>query len=404
MISRRTALAGGVAVATVASCRGARAASTPGVTATSVKIGNTMPYSGPASAFGVIGLGEAAFFKMINDQGGINGRRITFISVDDGYSPPKTVEQVRRLVEQDEVAFIFSSLGTACNSAIRSYLNGRKIPHLFVFSGADKWGDYQRFPWTIGWLPSLRTEAQIYAKYILAHKPDSRIAMLWQNDDFGKDYVLGVKDVLGGRFNQMVIRSVSYEPADPTIDSQAASLQASGADVVITAASPKFAAQMIRRVYDLGWKPLHFLSRPAISVAAVMRPAGPEKGVGIVTATPTKDPTDPAWNDDTGMKEWRAFMQKYLPEADLSDVNYVNAYGFSLTLMQVLKQCGDDLSRPNIMRQSANLHDLEIPILLPGIRINTSPTNYRPIRLMQLARWNGNTWERFGELIEDSGA
>lgn len=399
-ISRLGASVGTIALGQIVT---AQAESIPGVTATEIKIGNTMPYSGPASSNGAIGRAEAAFFEMVNTQGGIAGRRINFISLDDGYSPPKTVEQTRKLVEADGVAFMFSALGTPTNTAVQKYLNDRKVPQLFVVTGADKWGNYKQFPWTIGLQPSYRTEAQIYAKYIVARKPDARIGILYQNDDLGKDYVTGLRDVLADKFDRMVVKSVSCEVSDPTIDSQILSLQSAGADTFVLAAIPKFAAQGIRKVYDIGWKPLFFLTYTSTSAGAVIKPAGPEKAVGIITAAFVKDPTDPAWTDDPGMQQWRAFTAKYLPDADLWDVYYVAGYSLSLTLMQVLKQCGNEFSRENIMRQAVNLHDLELPTLLPGIRINTSPINYRPIRQMQLARWNGSTWERFGEIIEGSG-
>jgi branched-chain amino acid transport system substrate-binding protein len=374
----------------------------PGVTDKEIKIGQTMPYSGPASAYGTIGKAELAYFKMINDKGGINGRMIDLISLDDGYSPPKTVEQIRRLVEQEEVAFIFQSLGTPSNSAIQKYLNAKKVPQLFVATGASKWGDPQHFHWTMGWQPDYRTEARIYTKYILQNKPDAKIGILYQNDDFGKDYLTGVKDVLGDKFSKMVVKEVSYEVTEPTVDSQVVTLQASGADVLITAATPKFAAQTIRKVYDIGWKPLHFMTNVSISVASVMEPAGVEKGVGVITATYGKDPTDPAWKDDPGMKGWREFMAKYYPDGDLNDASNVFGYGVAMTLEQVLKQCGNDLSRDNIMKQAANLKDLEIPTLLPGIKINTSPTDYYPIQDMQLEKFDGKTWVRFGDVIAGS--
>jgi branched-chain amino acid transport system substrate-binding protein len=402
---RRTFLASSATlVASAALDTPAKADETPGVTATEIKIGNTMPYSGPASSYGVIGRAEAAFFKMINDQGGIAGRKLTFISLDDGFSPPKTVEQTRKLVEETGVAFLFNGVGTAANTAVQKYLNDRGIPQLFVATGADKWGNYSQFPWTIGFQPSYRTEARIYAKYVLANKPDARIGILYQNDDFGKDYVLGIRDVLGEKFDRMVTKSVSYEVADTTIDSQIGSLQSAGADTFILAALAKFAAQGIRKSYDVGWRPLFFMSAVSASVGMVINPTGPEKAVGIITATSGMDVTDPAWNDDPGMTEWRAFMARYMPDGDQTDGAYAYAYDVSLTLIQVLKQCGNDFSRANIMRQATNLHDLELPTMLPGVRVNTSPTNYHPIRQMQLARWNGKTWERFGEVLEGSGS
>ena len=376
----------------------ARAAETPGVTATEIKIGHTIPYSGPASAYGVIGKSHTAYFNMINEQGGIAGRKINFISLDDGYSPPKTVEQVRRLVEQEQVAFLFNTLGTAPNTAIQRYVNQKKVPHLFLSTGADKWGDYKAFPWTMGYQPSYRTEAQIYTKFALARKPDAKIAILYQNDDFGKDYPAGVKDVLGDKFDKMTTVS-TYEVTDATVDSQLTSLQASGADVLLVAATPKFAAQSIRKVSDLGWKPLFLMTNVSISVGSVMTPAGPEKAIGMISTNYLKDSTDPRWDDDPGMKEWRDFMARHLPGADTTDGSYVFAYGVAKTMTRVLTQCGQDFSRENVMRQAANLKDLEVPTLLPGIRVNTGPTNFHPIRAMQLQRWSGKTWEAFGDII-----
>ena len=375
---------------------------TPGVTATEIKIGNTFAYSGPASAYSVIAKLEAAFFGMINDQDGVAGRKINFISLDDGYSPPKTVEQVRRLIEEDQVAFLFNTNGTPTNSAIQRYVNEKKVPNLFVSSGADKWGDYQQFPWTMGFLPSYRTEAQIYAKYILREKPNPKIAILYQNDDFGKDYLAGMKDVLGDTFDKMVV-TASYETTDPTVDSQITSLQGAGANVLLLAATPKFAAQAIRKVHDLDWKPLFFMSFVSNSVGAVIKPAGPENAIGFITAGWVKDPTDPTWKNDAGMNEWRDFMAKYMPGADTTDVNYVYAYAVSKAMLQVLKQCEGDFTRENIMKQALSLHDLELPTLLPGIKVNTSPTNYRPIRQMQLAKFDGTSWVGFGDVITGSG-
>jgi branched-chain amino acid transport system substrate-binding protein len=376
------------------------AADTPGVTATEIKIGNTNPYSGPASAYGVLGKLEQAYFnKMVNEQGGVAGHKIDFISYDDGYSPPRTVEQIRKLVEDDKVAFTFNTLGTPSNSAIERYMNQHKVPQLFVATGADKWGNYKEFPWTIGWQPSYRTEAQIYTKYMLQQKPDMKLAILYQNDDFGKDYPAGVKDVLGDRFSKMV-KTATYEVTDPTVDTQITTLQASGADVLLVVATPKFAAQAIRKVHDLNWKPMFFMTNVAISVGAVINPAGPENAVGIISAGYLKDPTDPAWKDDAGMKQWRAFMDKYMPGADQTDGGYIAAYAVSDTMLKVLKQCDGDFSRENIMKQATNLHDVDNPLLLPGIKINTSPTNYHPIRAMQLIKWDGRTWVRFGDVIE----
>jgi branched-chain amino acid transport system substrate-binding protein len=399
MISRRAALTGGVAVATAASLRGARAANTPGVTATSVKIGNTMPYSGPASTYGVIGRTETAFFKMVNEQGGVDKHTIDFISYDDGYSPPKTVEQVRRLVEEDEVDFCFQNLGTPCNSAIADYLNHKKIPHLFVGSGASKWADIKKYPWTMGFQPGYRTEAQIYAKHILANVKDPKLAILYQNDDFGKDYPTGVRDILGKDWDKIVVKSASYETTDPTIDSQIVEAQSSGANVLLVAAIPKFAAQSISKVYALNWKPAFYMTNVAISVGGVLTPAGPEKAIGMLSTQYLKDPTDPVFKDDAGMKQWRDFMAKYMPGGDITDASYVFAYAVSLTMQQVLKQCKGDFSRENVMKQAESLHDFELPVVLPGIKVNTTHTDHRPITSMQFVKWDGKTWVRFGDLV-----
>jgi ABC-type branched-subunit amino acid transport system substrate-binding protein len=401
-MSRRMVLAGLAAACLPIRLRAAE--DTPGVTATELKIGNTAAYSGPASAYGIIARTEAAVFKMINDQGGIGGRKIVYDSLDDGYSPPKTVDQVRRLVEEDHVAFLFATIGTPSNSAIWRYTNGRGVPLLFLGSGANKWGDPKNAPWVMGWQPSYRTEAQIYTRYLLQQKPDAKISILYQNDDFGKDYPAGVRDVLGAEFDRRVVKIVSYETTDATIDSQAVALQASGADVLITAATPKFAAQTIRKIADLGWKPLHFMSNVSISVGAVITPAGPDNATGMISAAYLKDPTDPTWKNDPGMNQWRAFMGQYMPGADQTDGGTVFGYGVAMTLVQALKQCGTEFSRANIMRQAASLHDVEIPVLLPGIRINTSATNFHPIRQMQLTRWTGQHFELFGKVLEGEAA
>jgi branched-chain amino acid transport system substrate-binding protein len=404
---RRTARSACTALLLAALAAGSAPASAddlPGVTATEIKIGNTDAYSGPASAYGVIAKTETAFFRMVNDQGGVAGHKINFISYDDAYSPPKTVEQTRRLVEEDQVAFMFQSLGTPTQTAVQRYLNQKKVPQLFISTGADKWGDYKHFPWTMGYQPSYRTEAQIYTKYMLSQFPKAKLAILYQNDDFGKDYPAGVKDVLGDKYGATVAGEVSYETSDATVDSQLTTLQASGADALLVAATPKFAAQAIRKVHDLGWHPAFFLSNVSISVGAVMTPAGPENGIGIITSGYMKDPTDPVFKGDPGMNEWRAFMAKYMPGADMTDGNQSFAYGVSMLMWQVLKQCDGDFSRANIMKQAANLHDAYDPILLPGIKANTSPTNFHPIRAMQLEKWTGTTWERFGDVIEGSNS
>jgi branched-chain amino acid transport system substrate-binding protein len=400
MITRRTFLQSSAAAAAFAASAGsARADNAPGVTDTEIKIGQTMPYSGPASAFGVIGRTEAAYFKMINEQGGINGRKINFVSVDDAYSPPKTVEQIRRLVEDEKVAFCFQTLGTAPNLAIRQYLNDNKVPQLFVSTGAAVFADPQHFPWTIGFNPNYQTEAHIYGKHILSTKPEGKIGVLYQNDGFGKDYLIGLKDGLGPDHVGMVIKEVSYETSEPTVDSQVVTLQGSGADILIIAATPKFAAQAIRKSSDLGWNAVRYLSNVSPSIATVLKPAGLEKSKGLITAYYGKDPTDARWKDDAGMKEWREFCSKYMSDAVVNDANAAYALGAAGTMVQVLKQCGADLSRENIMRQAANLKDLELPLLLPGMRINTSPTNFSPIRQMQLASFDGASWQLFGDLL-----
>jgi branched-chain amino acid transport system substrate-binding protein len=373
----------------------------PGVTDTEIKVGQTMPYSGAASAFATIGKAEAAYFAMINEHGGINGRKINLISLDDGYSPPKALEQTRRLVEQEQVAFIFQSLGTANNTAFRKYLNDRKIPQLFLASGASKWNDPEHFPWTMSWQPNYHTETIIYTKYLAKQKPDAKIGVLYQNDDLGKDYLKGLRDGLGDRFEKMVVMAASYEPTDATIDSQIVQLQAAGADVFLDVTTPKFAAQAIRKVHDIGWKPLHIMNYNSSLIGGVLTPAGQDKAVGLITVVFLKDANDPQWRDDAAVAEWRAWMAKYYPGGDLLDGANVYAYLEAQTLVQVLKQCGDDLSRENIMRQAANLHELSLPMLLPGMTINTSPSDYRPLKQMRLARFNGKNWELFGELLSE---
>ncbi|MBV8661589.1 MAG: ABC transporter substrate-binding protein [Hyphomicrobiales bacterium] len=402
MISRRAILKAGGAGAAALAMRPwpSLAANAPGVTDTEIKLGQTMPYSGPASAYGVIGRTEAAYFKMINEQGGVNGRKINLVSLDDGYSPPKTVEQTRRLVEQEQVAAIFNGLGTAPNSAVRDYLNENKVPQLFVATGASKFSDPEHYHWTIGYQPSYQIEARIYAKHIQMTKPNAKIGVLYQNDDFGKDYLIGLKDIFGDKYSAMVVKESSYETSEPTVDSQIIDLQSSGADTFVIAATPKFAAQALRKAYDVGWKPVEYLTNVSYSVGAVLKPAGFEKCVGAMTGAYGKEPTDPTWKDDAGLKAWREFMNKYMPGASQTDNNATYAYGAAMTMVQVLKQCGDDLSRERIMTEAANLKDFEVPVLLPGMKANTSPTNYSPIRQMQLASFNGESWVLFGSLIQ----
>jgi len=376
----------------------------PGASDTEIKIGNTMPYSGPASAYGIIGKTEGAYFAMLNEQGGINGRKIDFISRDDGYSPPKTVEQVRQLVEQDQVLLMFSPLGTPTNTAIHGYLNDNKVPQLLIASGADQWNNPKRFPWSMGFIPSYGTEARIYANYILKNLPNAKIAVLYQNDDFGKDYLNGLREGLGDKAGKLIIATQSYETTDPTLDSQVVALQASGADVLLTAAIPKFAAQAIRKVYDIGWKPTHFLTSVSNSVGTVMKSAGFEKGVGIISAAFAKDPTDPQWQDTPEYKEWLAFMKKYNASANMADVQGIVGYSLAQTMTTVFKASGDNLTRENIMKQAASLHDVKLPMLLPGITLSTSATDFAPIKQMQLEKFDGTTWKLFGDVIAASGS
>ena len=370
-----------------------------GATDTEIKIGNIMPYSGPASAYGVIGKTEAAYFKKINDAGGINGRKINFISYDDAYSPPKAVEQARKLVESDEVLFIFNSLGTPSNSAIQKYMNSKKVPQLFVATGATKWNDPKNFPWTMGWQPSYQSETQIYAKYLLKEKPDAKIAVLYQNDDYGKDYLKGLKDGLGAKAASMIIAEESFETTEPTVDSHIVKLKASGADVFVDIATPKFAAQAIKKVAEIEWKPLHFLNNVSASVGSVIKPAGMANAQEIISAAYLKDASDPQWNSDPGMKDFYAFLAKDFPEGDKLDQGTVVGYGVAQTLVQVLKQCGDDLTRENIMKQAASLKGFRTEVMLPGIKIDTSATDFAPISSLQLMRFKGERWNLFGDVI-----
>jgi ABC-type branched-subunit amino acid transport system substrate-binding protein len=371
-----------------------------GATDTDIKIGNIMPYSGPASAYSVIGRMEAAYFRKVNEDGGINGRKINFISYDDAYSPPKTVEKARRLVEGDEVLFIFSPLGTPSNSAIRKYLNNKKVPQLFVVSGATKWNDPKHFPWTMGFQASYQSEARVYAKYILQEKPDAKIAVLYQNDDLGKDYLKGLKNSLGAKAASMIVAEESYETATPTIDTHIVKLRSSGADVFFDVATPKFAAQAIRKVALVGWKPLHLLVNASSSIAAVMKPAGFENSQGIISATSLKGATDPQWTDDQGVTDLLSFLKKYLPDADPADSFVALGYAISQTMVQVLRQCGDDLTRQNVMRQAASLKSFRSEILLPGITIDTSPTDFAPISQFNLMRFERDRFKRFGDVID----
>ena len=370
-----------------------------GATDTEIKIGNIMPYSGPASAYGVIGKTEQAYFNKINAEGGINGRKINFISYDDGYSPPKTVEQARKLVESDEVLLIFNSLGTPPNSAIHKYMNAKKVPQLFVATGATKWNDPKDFPWTMGWQPSYQSESHIYAKYLLKEKPDAKIAVLYQNDDYGKDYLKGLKDALGAKAASMIVAEESYETTEPTIDNHVVKLKASGANVFFDVTTPKFAAQAIKKAAEIDWKALHILNNVSANVGSVMKPAGFEASQGILSANYLKDPVDPQWDNDAGNKEFLAFLAKDFPEGDKTNNSVVVGYSVAQTMVHVLKQCGDDLTRANIMKQAANIKDFRPEMLLPGIKINTSPTDFAPIDQLQLMRFKGEKWEMFGDVI-----
>jgi branched-chain amino acid transport system substrate-binding protein len=370
-----------------------------GATDTEIKIGNIMPYSGPASAYGVIGKTEAAYFNKINAEGGINGRKINFITYDDGYSPPKTVEQARKLVESDEVLIIFNSLGTPPNSAIQKYMNQKKVPQLFVATGATKWNDPKDFPWTMGWQPNYQSESHIYAKYIMEKMPNAKIAVLFQNDDYGKDYLKGFKDELGDKAKSMIVAEESYETSEPTIDSHIVTLKASGADVFFNITTPKFAAQAIKKNAEIGWKPTHFLNNVSASIGSVIKPAGFEASQGIISSAYLKDPTDPQWKNDAGMKAWNEFLDKYYPEANRADGSVMYGYTVAQALVTVLKACGDDLTRANIMKQAASLKDLELGGLLPGVKANTSPTDFAPLSQLQLMLLKGETWDLFGDII-----
>ena len=369
----------------------------PGASDSEIKIGNIMPYSGPASAYGEIGKTEAAYFRKVNDEGGVNGRKINFISYDDAYSPPKTVEQARKLVESDEVLLIFQSLGTPSNTAIQRYMNAKKVPQLFVATGATKWNDPKHFPWTMGWQPSYQSEAHIYAQYLLKNHPQGKIGVLYQNDDYGKDYLKGLKYGLKG--NMPIVAEAPYETTDPTVDSQVINLKASGADIVFNVATPKFAAQAIKKIAELGWKPVHLLNNVSNSVGSVLKPAGFDNAAGVLSTAYMKDPTDPTWKDDPGYKKWSAFMDKYYPDGDKTSTFTVYGYLAAQTLVAVLKQSGDNLTRENVMKQAASLKGLEFDMLLPGSRINTGPNDFAPLKQMQMERFNGERWELFGPLM-----
>jgi branched-chain amino acid transport system substrate-binding protein len=371
---------------------------------TEIKLGHCGPYSGPASAYGVIGKAIEAYWKSVNDAGGINGRKVNFVTLDDGYSPAKTVEVVRQLVEQDKVLCLFNTLGTPSNTAIQKYMNQKKVPQLYVATGASKWGRPKEFPWTMGYQPDYHTEAVIYAKHILANIKDAKVGVLMQNDDFGKDYVDGFKEGLGKDAGNVIAKLVTYEVTDPTVESQIIQLKDSGANVFFNVATPKFAAQAIRKAADIGWKPAQYMTNVSASVTSVMKPAGFDNGQGIITAAYLKDPTDKRWEDDAEMKTWRAWMDKYMPGANQGDANYVYAYSVSFLMQQTLAKCGDTLTHENVMKQAANFQKLRVPMLLPGITVSTSPTDYYPIQAVQLQRFKGETWDLFGEVMAAEGS
>jgi ABC-type branched-subunit amino acid transport system substrate-binding protein len=372
----------------------------PGASDTEIKVGNTNPYSGPASAYGMIGKSIAAYIKMVNEQGGVNKRKITWVSYDDGYSPPKTVEMARKLVEQDEVLFLYQTLGTPSNTAIHKYMNMKKVPQLHVATGATKWNDPKEYHWTMGWQPNYQDEAKVYAKHILQTKPNAKIAILYQNDDYGKDYLKGFEDGLGKDHLNMIVAKASYEVAEPTVDSQILQLKASGADTFFNISTPKFAAQAIRAAYDSGWKPLQYVNNVSASIGAVLKPAGLEKSVGVITTAYLKDPVDKTWANDEAIKKFDAWRTKYIPEGAREDINVLYGYTVAQALVQVLKQCGDNLTRDNVMKQAASMKDFRIDTLLPGITVTTSDRDYAPLQAVQLERFDGKQYELFGQVIK----
>jgi branched-chain amino acid transport system substrate-binding protein len=392
--------AGALALALTANSASAQKKYDEGASDTEIRIGNTNPYSGPASAYGQIGKTIEAFFKKVNDEGGINGRKVTFISYDDGYAPPKTVEMVRKLVEEDKVLFVFQTLGTPSNTAIRKYLNGKKVPHLFIATGASTWGQPKDYPWTMGWQPDYQTEGVIYAKHILANVKDPKIAVLMQNDDYGRDYFNGFKRGLGKDADK-IVQVATYEVADPSIDSQMIALKNSGANAFFNITTPKFAAQAIKKAHEIGWKPAHYLNNVSVSVGAVMKPAGLDASQGIITAAYIKDATDPQFQKDADMVTWGAFMDKHYPNGDKTSSFTTYGYAVSSTLLEVLKQAGDNLTRESIMKQAASLKALDVPLLVPGIKVSTSPTDFYPIQSVRLQRFEGETWKLFGDVLSN---
>ena len=406
MNNKKLSLLAAVAALSLLSAQGALAQKKydTGASDTEIKIGNVEAYSGPASAYGVIGKTEEAYFKMINETGGVNGRKINWISYDDGYSPPKTVEQIRKLIESDEVFLVFNALGTPTQTAVQKYHNAKKVPQLFVATGASKWNDPKDFPWTMGFQPSYRVEARIFAKYILKEKPNAKVAVFYANDDFGKDYVTGLKDIFGAKASSIIVAEESYETTEPSIDGHIVKLKGTGADTFVNIATPKFAAQAIKKMAELDWKPLHLMTDVSISIGAVMKPAGLDASEGVLSAGYLKDASDPQWKDDEGMKKFMAFIDKYMPGANISDSNLVYGYAAAQTMVQVLKQAGDNLTRENVMKQAASLKDFTADTLIPGIKINTGANDFAPIEQLKMMRFKGGQWELFGDIISaDTG-
>jgi branched-chain amino acid transport system substrate-binding protein len=401
MKNKKISLLAAVAAVCLLSTQGALAQKKydTGASDTEIKIGNVEAYSGPASAYGIIGKTEEAYFKMVNETGGVNGRKINWISYDDGYSPPKTVEQVRKLIESDEVFLVFNALGTPTQTAVQKYHNSKKVPQLFLATGASKWNDPKDFPWTMGFQPSYRVEARIFAKYILKTKPDAKVAVFYANDDFGKDYVAGLKEIFGEKSSSIIVAEESYETTEPSIDSHIVKLKGTGADTFVNISTPKFAAQAIKKMAELEWKPMHLMTDVSISIGAVMKPAGLEASEGILSAGYLKDASDPQWKDDEGMKKFLRFIDKYMPGANISDANLVYGYAAAQTMVQVLKQAGDNLTRENVMKQAASLKDFTPDTLIPGIKINTGPNDFAPIEQLKMMRFKSGQWELFGDII-----
>jgi branched-chain amino acid transport system substrate-binding protein len=372
----------------------------PGASDTEIRIGQTMPYSGPASSYGEVGKTQAAYFRMVNEQGGVNGRKIQFLSLDDGYSPPKTVDGVRRLVEQDQVLLLYGMFGTATNTAVHRYLNAKKVPHLLLLTGASKWNDPRKNPWTVGFYPDYPSEAKVYARHILETRPNARIAVLYQNDDYGRDYLQGLKDGLGARAKSMIVAEASYELTDPTVDSQIVQLKGSGADVLVSASTAKAAIQTLRKLHDMGWKPTHYLAQGAALIGAVFNPAGPEKAIGVISTAYMKDPSDKQWESDPAYQDWLAFMKKYRPEADLRVGSHVYAYSSAKLMVEILKACGDNLTRENVLKQATSLKAVQLPMFLPGVVVSSGPDDYRLIKSLQPVVFDGKRWDKMGTFVQ----